>query len=221
MSDNPIQIFIAMFGDELQAKQSLTDFQAMDREGSIELIDAAVIVRGADGKVRFEETADPSGKKWAKRGAIAGGVVGLIFPPSLIASAVVGGGAGGIWGKIRDKGFKDEDLKAVGESMDPGTSAIIAIAEDRMIERLEKGLEGTTGSRAMPSAPRRRWRSPQREARGRPPVPDSTPAQRFVGFTRRAEPQTWTSRRMDASGLWRYPRQKQLLGISFVASDDL
>jgi uncharacterized membrane protein len=142
MSENPIQIFIATFGDEAEAKRSLEDFQAMDREGSIELIDAAVIVRGADGKVRFEETADPSGKKWAKRGAIAGGVVGLIFPPSLIASAIVGGGAGGIWGKIRDKGFKDEDLKAIGESMEPGTSAIIAIAEDRMIERLEKGLEG-------------------------------------------------------------------------------
>ena len=26
--------------------------------------------------------------------------------------------------------------------MEPGTSAIIAIAEDRMIERLEKGIEG-------------------------------------------------------------------------------
>ena len=142
MSDNPIQIFIAKFGDEAAAKQSLEDFQAMDREGSIELIDAAVIVRGADGKVRFEETADPSGKKWAKRGAIAGGVVGLIFPPTLIASAIVGGGAGGLWGKIRDKGFKDEDLKAVGEEMDPGTSAIIAIAEDHVIERLENGLEG-------------------------------------------------------------------------------
>jgi uncharacterized membrane protein len=142
MSENPIQIFIAMFGDEVQASQSLKDFQAMDREGSIELIDAAVIVRGADGKVRFEETADPSGKKWAKRGAIAGGVVGLIFPPSLIASAIVGGGAGGIWGKIRDKGFKDDELKAIGEGMEPGTSAIIAIAEDHMIERLEKGLEG-------------------------------------------------------------------------------
>ena len=142
MSDNPIEIFIAKFGDEVGAKQSLEDFQAMDREGSIELIDAAVIVRGADGKVRFEETADPSGKKWAKRGAIAGGVVGLIFPPTLIASAIVGGGAGGLWGKIRDKGFKDEDLKAVGEEMDPGTSAIIAIAEDHVIERLENGLEG-------------------------------------------------------------------------------
>ena len=43
----------------------------------------------------------------------------------------------GIWGKLRDKGFKDEDLKAIGESMSPGTSAIIAIAEDRVVERLE------------------------------------------------------------------------------------
>jgi uncharacterized membrane protein len=99
-------------------------------------------VHGTDDKVRFEETADPSGKKWAKRGAIAGGLVGLIFPPSIIAGAAIGAAGGGIWGKIRDKGFKDEDLKAIGQSLDPGTSAIIAIAEDRVIERLETGLEG-------------------------------------------------------------------------------
>ena len=148
MSDNPIQIFIAVYGDEVMAKQSLKDFEAMDREGSIDLIDAAVVVRNADGKVKFEETADPSGKKWAKRGAIAGGLVGLIFPPSLIASAIVGGGAGGIWGKVRDKGFKDEDLKAIGDSMEPGTSAIIAIAEDQMIERLAEGPRGLRPDRA-------------------------------------------------------------------------
>ena len=142
MSENPIQVFIASFDNEYQAKQVLDDFKSMHREGSIDLIDAAVIVRNADGKVHYEETADPSGKKWAKRGAIAGGLVGLIFPPAIIASAAVGGGAGGIWGKIRDKGFKDEDLKSVGESMDPGTSAIIAVAEDHVIERLEKGIEG-------------------------------------------------------------------------------
>ena len=142
MSGNAIQIFIATFDNESGAKKSLGDFQEMHREGSIDLIDGAVIVRGADGKVRFEETVDPSGKKLAKRGAIAGGIVGLIFPPSLIASAVVGGGVGGIWGKVRDKGFKDEDLKAVGESMTPGTSAVVAIAEDRVIQRLETGLAG-------------------------------------------------------------------------------
>ena len=142
MNDKPIQLFVAAYDNEVGAAQSLKDFQAMDREGSIDLIDAAVIVHTAEGKVKFEETADPSGKRWAKRGAIAGGVVGLIFPPSIIVGAAVGGGAGGIWGKVRDKGFKDEDLKEIGESLEPGSSAIIAIAEDQVLDRLEKGIAG-------------------------------------------------------------------------------
>ena len=142
MTENPVEVFVAAFDNEKQAGEALKDFRTMHREGSIDLIDAAVIVRGADGKVSFEETADPSGKKWAKRGAIAGGLVGLIFPPSIIAGAVVGGAGGGVWGKIRDKGFKDEDLKAVGESLPPGSSAIIVIAEDHVVERLQRGLEG-------------------------------------------------------------------------------
>ena len=142
MTDNQVQVFVAAFDNEAEAGVALKDFRAMNREGSIDLLDAVVLVHGTDGKVRFEETADPSGKKWAKRGAIAGGLVGLIFPPSIIVGAAVGAAGGGVWGKIRDKGFKDEDLKAIGESLDPGTSAIIAIAEDRVIERLQTGLEG-------------------------------------------------------------------------------
>ena len=142
MAGNPVEVFVATFSDEVEAAAALKDFQAMDREGSIELIDAAVIVRSADGKVRFEETSDPGGKKWAKRGAIAGGLVGLIFPPSILASAAVGAAGGGVWGKIRDKGIPDSDLKAIGESLAPGRSAIVAIAEDRVIERLMKGIEG-------------------------------------------------------------------------------
>ena len=98
MSSNAIQVFVAAYQSEDAAGAALKDFRAMHREGSIELIDAAVAVHTADGKVKIEETADPSGKTWGKRGAIAGGVVGLIFPPSIIASALVGGAGGGIWG---------------------------------------------------------------------------------------------------------------------------
>jgi uncharacterized membrane protein len=142
VADNTLQVFVATFGDEKEAASALQDFRAMDREGSIDLIDAVVVVRDSEGKVTYEETADPSGKRWAKRGAIAGGLVGLLFPPSIIAGAVVGGVGGGLWGKVRDKGFKDEDLKAIGDSLEPGTSAIIAIAQDRVVERLVRGLEG-------------------------------------------------------------------------------
>jgi uncharacterized membrane protein len=141
-SNETVEVFVAAFDTEQKAGAALKDFQSAQREGAIDLIDAAVIVHTAEGKVTFEETADPSGKKWAKRGAIAGGVAGLIFPPSIIASAVIGTGAGGLWGKIRDKGFKDGDLRAIGESLQPGSSAIIAIAQDRMVEQLERGLAG-------------------------------------------------------------------------------
>jgi uncharacterized membrane protein len=142
MAENEVQVFVAVFDDESEANETLKDFQAMQRAGSIDLVDAAVIVRDMDGKVKFKETADPGAKTWGKRGAVVGGVVGLIFPPSLIASAGVGAGAGAIWGKFRDKGIENDDLKALGESMDPGTSAVIAVAQDKVLDQLEAGLEG-------------------------------------------------------------------------------
>src|SRR3954466_7176958 len=103
MATSNLEVFVAAFDNEDEAGGALNDFQTMDREGSIDLIDAAVIVHDQQDKVSFKETADPSGKKWAKRGAIAGGLVGLIFPRRIIASAVIAGGAGGIWGQIRHK----------------------------------------------------------------------------------------------------------------------
>lgn len=142
MATRNLEVFVAAFPSEDEAGTALKDFQTMDREGSIDLIDAAVVVHTAEGKVHFKETADPSGKQWAKRGAIAGGLVGLIFPPSILGAAAVGAAGGGIWGKVRDKGFKDDDLRRAGESIPEGSSAIIAIAEDRVLERLERGIEG-------------------------------------------------------------------------------
>jgi hypothetical protein len=57
MSSNPVQVFVAAYQSEDGAGAALKDFRAMDREGSIELIDAAVAVHTADGKVKIEETA--------------------------------------------------------------------------------------------------------------------------------------------------------------------
>jgi uncharacterized membrane protein len=101
-----LQVFVAAFDNERQAGAALEDFRTTDPDGSIELVDAVVIVRGADGKVRIEEAADAGDEKWAKRGAVAGTLVGLIFSPSIIGTAVNGGVGGGIWGKCATKAFE-------------------------------------------------------------------------------------------------------------------
>ena len=51
-----------------------------------------------------------------------------------------GGGIAG-WPAARgDKGFKNERLGTVGEGLNPGTSAIIAVVEHKWVEQLEKEL---------------------------------------------------------------------------------
>src|SRR5262249_6942966 len=141
-TSSTVEVFVAMYDTEDGAGAALKDFKGAQRAGAIDLIDAAVIVHKAEGKVKFDETADPTGKRWAKRGAIAGGLVGLIFPPSIIVAGAGGAGAGGLWGKGRGKGVKDEDLREIGESLPPGSSAIIAVAEDRVVADLERSLSG-------------------------------------------------------------------------------
>ena len=112
MTTSTVEVFVATYDTEDGAAAASKGFQAAQRDGAIDLIDAAVIVHTADGKVKIEETADPSGKKWAKRGAIAGGVVGLIFPPSIIVSAAVGGGAGGDLGQGPRQGLQGRGSEA-------------------------------------------------------------------------------------------------------------
>jgi hypothetical protein len=114
--------------------------EASGHAGATHTVNRSALVLAATLAHRFRRHA-PAGllprEDWNLRHTVC-----TPHPPRIIGTAIVGGVGGGIWGKVRDKGFRDEDLKAIGESLEPGTSAIIAIAEDRVIERLQRGLEG-------------------------------------------------------------------------------
>ena len=84
----------------------------------------AVLIVREDGQVRFAESKD-----WgAGRGALMGGVIGILGGPLGI---LAGGGIGAMAAKLRDSGFKNEQLEALGKSMAPGSSAtVLEIASD-------------------------------------------------------------------------------------------
>jgi uncharacterized membrane protein len=72
-------------------------------------------------------------------GMAVGALVGVLFPPSVIGAAVVGGLVGGVGGHLR-KGISRGDAKELGEILQAGQAALIVIGQSRVEEELDKAL---------------------------------------------------------------------------------
>ncbi|MCI0814794.1 MAG: DUF1269 domain-containing protein [Chloroflexi bacterium] len=140
---SPISVFAAFYNNEEQAGKLLTRLKTLDKDGAINIIDAAVMVKADDGrKVKVIETAEFTPKKGAGRGAVLGGVLGIIFPPSILVMGAVGAAAGAALGHFTDQGFNNNLLKEIGENLPPGGSCIVAVVEEKWVTQLTTALEG-------------------------------------------------------------------------------
>jgi uncharacterized membrane protein len=140
MSDNPIQLVVAAFQDEKTAKAALKELKHAQRAQLIKIENAAVLRKDEKGKLHIKETGDLSGGRGAAFGGVAGAAIGLLAGPALVVPAAVGALVGGLTAKLRDKGFADARLKALGEGLTPGSSAIIAVVEHKWVGNLEEAL---------------------------------------------------------------------------------
>lgn len=136
------QIMMATYPTEGGAEEAMGVLKDMAKDGTIDIIDAAVLTRDADGDVKVKQQSLPSVKKWTKRGAIIGGVIGLIFPPSLIGGALVGAGIGAGSAKVGKEALKSDELWEAAKELEPGTSAFVAVVEDEWISQIQKAAQG-------------------------------------------------------------------------------
>ena len=138
MSDNPIFIYAATYpstDDAWADYDILLDLHAQKLVGTY---DAAVINKDADGKVHVHKH-EKATQHGAWGGIAVGALVGVLFPPSIIAGAAVGGVVGGLGGHFR-KGLSRGDAKELGEALDAGTASLVVIGESRVGEQLDKAL---------------------------------------------------------------------------------
>jgi uncharacterized membrane protein len=138
----PIEVYAAIFPNRAPAESVVQTLKQMNKNRTIQLLDAAIVSNSASGKPEIKEIEELTTVKGGERGAIVGGVLGLIFPPAFLASAAVGAVAGGLWGKLRDTGFKTDELKQVAAELKPGEVAVVAVAEDRWVTHLSNNLTG-------------------------------------------------------------------------------
>ena len=90
MSDNPMFLYAGEYEDVNDAKADLEELKELHREYLVGTYDAVVITKNEEGNVKIvDETEKPTQHGgWA--GLAAGAAIGVIFPPSILVSGLVG-----------------------------------------------------------------------------------------------------------------------------------
>jgi uncharacterized membrane protein len=145
MAKKNLTLIAAEYKNLSRAETIRDMIQEMKKARTIRIADATVVTKTADGKLKVEETSELTTRKGTRRGAIILGTIGLIFPPSFVASILVGGGVGALAGKLRDTGIKTDDFERFANSLPEDHAAVIVLAYDDSVSRITKALEGYEG----------------------------------------------------------------------------
>jgi uncharacterized membrane protein len=132
-------LVVLAFDTETGAEQMRDDLLEMQKEHLIGLEDAAVAVRNKEGKVKIEQVTDLAGM-WALGGAFWGLLLGLIFFVPVFG-LLVGAAAGALAGKYQDIGVDDKFIKEVGDTLQPGTSALFLLVKEVVPDKVEDALK--------------------------------------------------------------------------------
>ena len=135
---NPDGVFIYLgtYPDEASARGDYDVVKDLHATGVVGTYDAAVIRKDENGKVHVnkDEMATRHGG-WG--GAAAGAVIGILFPPSIIGTAIVGGAIGGVSGHLW-RGMSRADVKDLGDVIDAGQAALLIVGESTIQEAVDK-----------------------------------------------------------------------------------
>jgi uncharacterized membrane protein len=138
---NP-RVLVASFDTLGGANLAAKTLQGMEQEGLLDVDNTVTAIKNATGQVDIKDFSDVSVGDGAKLGALVGGAIGLLFPPSILASAALGGLVGGITAKLRASGFDAAAVQEMAESLEPGASMLVTVVAPQWTEQAEAALAG-------------------------------------------------------------------------------
>jgi len=112
------------YPDVATAREVASNVGEAQKAHLIELDDLVIVERRGDGKVKLHQPSLAGGG--AAGGALWGGLIGLIFFMPLFGMAI-GAATGAAAGKMADTGVDDRFMKELGEKLQPGGAALIAL----------------------------------------------------------------------------------------------
>ncbi len=141
------ELVVLAFPHEHEAEQMRDRLAELQRQHLITLADAAVVRRDMDGKVKVKQATNLSGA-----GALGGGfwgmLIGLLFFAPWLGLAV-GAVTGALIGKFTDVGVDDKFIKEVGQTIQPGNSALFLLVAQVTPDRVLDELKGFAGAKVI------------------------------------------------------------------------
>lgn len=119
------ELIVIGFDDEFKAEQMRLDLAKLQREHLLDLEDAAVVVKNKQGKLQLKQAYNLVGAG-AVSGSFWGLLIGLIFLNPLLGVAA-GAAGGALSGALADIGVDDDFIREVGNSLEPGSSALFIL----------------------------------------------------------------------------------------------
>jgi uncharacterized membrane protein len=129
-------IYIGTYPSEAAARADYDVVKDLHAAGAVGSYDAAVVTKDADGKVR-ENKDEMATRHGAWGGAAVGALVGILFPPAIIATTAAGAAIGGVSGHLW-RGMSRSDVKELGEIIDDGQAALVIVGESTLAQAVDK-----------------------------------------------------------------------------------
>ena len=136
-------LLVVGYDDEHQADEVRLRLIKMQRDYLVDLADAVVAVRKADGKVELHQIHNLTAAG-ALSGGMWGALIGLLFLSPLLGFAI-GAASGAVGGALTDIGINDNFMKELAGTLKPGASALFVLVRKITVDKVVEELQGTGG----------------------------------------------------------------------------
>ena len=137
-------LLVIAFPSEQKADEVRRKLLELQKEYLIELGDAVVAVKEADGRIKLHQIINTTAAG-AVSGTFWGLLVGTLFALPLVGAAI-GAASGALGGSLTDLGINDDFMREVTEAVPPGGAALFVLVKKITTDKVLADLRGVGGT---------------------------------------------------------------------------
>jgi len=136
-------LVVIAYDDIHKAEEVRLTLRKLQEEYLIDLEDAVVVTKAADGKIKLHQAVNMTAYG-AAAGSFWGLLIGVLFLNPLFGVAM-GAAAGAVNGALTDMGIDDKFMKELASHLQPNTSALFVLIKHATPDKVAERLAGTGG----------------------------------------------------------------------------